>query len=168
MRIRDAETRDAETIAEIFNDSVLHSAFTWTTETVSPANRAMWVEERRAQGFPVLVAVDDSDAVLGYASYGTFRGAGGYRHTVEHSVYVRAEHQGEGHGRALLHALVDRAEASDVHVMVAVIAAENAGSIRLHEQTGFARVGRLPEVGRKFGRWLDLVLMQRVFPSARD
>lgn len=170
MRIRDAEARDASAIAEIFNESVLHSAHTWTTDTVTPESRAMWIEERSASGFPVLVGVDGDDdgAVLGYATYGVFRAAGGYRHTVEHSVYVDAAHQGKGYGRALLEALIERAQqAGDVHVMMAVIAAENVGSIRLHERFGFDHVARLPEVGRKFDRWLDLVLMQRVFAGSR-
>ena len=100
--------------------------------------------------------------VLGYASFGPFRGSWpGYRHTVEHSVHVRADQRGRGVGTALIHALLAEAQARDVHVMVGAIDAENTGSLRLHARLGFVETGRMPQVGRKFGRWLDLVFMQR-------
>ena len=100
--------------------------------------------------------------VLGYASFGPFRGSWpGYRHTVEHSVHVRADQRGRGLGTALIHALFAEAQARDVHVMVGAIDAENTGSLRLHARLGFVETGRMPQVGRKFGRWLDLVFMQR-------
>ena len=86
----------------------------------------------------------------------------GYRHTVEHSIHVRQDCWGRGIGRALVDALVERARAQGKHVMIAGIDAENVGSIRFHERLGFFEVARLPEIGEKFGRRLDLVLMQRM------
>ena len=108
----------------------------------------------------MLVARDGS-GVIGFASFGDFRSWPGYRHTVEHSVHVRVDVRGRGVGGELMRALVDRASAMGKHVMVAGVDAENVASIRLHERLGFQRAGTLHQVGCKFGRWLDLVLMQR-------
>lgn len=105
--------------------------------------------------------------MLGYASFGDWRAFGGYRHTVEHSVYVRADTRGAGIGRALMQALILRARGLGKHVMVAAIEAGNAGSIRLHEKLGFQQVGHLNEVGTKFGAWLDLVFLQLVLDRRR-
>ncbi|MEO6340051.1 MAG: N-acetyltransferase family protein, partial [Caulobacteraceae bacterium] len=111
-------------------------------------------------GYPLLVA-EWEGRVVGYASFGDFRPFQGYRHTVENSVYVAPDAHRRGVGRVLMEALIHRARAMGKHVMVAGIEAENLASIRLHAAAGFVEVGRLPQVGRKFGRWLDLVFMQR-------
>ncbi|MFN6955859.1 MAG: GNAT family N-acetyltransferase, partial [Acetobacteraceae bacterium] len=116
--------------------------------------------QRRAAGYPVLVAEEDGE-VLGLASFGEFRAWPGFRHTVEHSVHVRAGARGRGIGTALVAALFEPARALGKHVMIAGVDAANAGSIRMHERLGFARGAVLREVGRKFGRWLDLELMQK-------
>ena len=100
------------------------------------------------------------EEVAGFAVYGPWRTLDGYRHTVEDSVYVREDRHGLGIGSALLAALVDAARAAGHHVMVAGIDARNAASVRLHERFGFQHAGTLPEVGTKFGRWLDLTLMR--------
>jgi L-amino acid N-acyltransferase YncA len=105
--------------------------------------------------------------VIGFATYGDFRAWPGYAQTVEHSLYVAPEHQRQGTGGLLLEALVARARADRLHVMVAGIAADNAASIALHAMLGFAEVGRMPEIGRKFDRWLDLVLMQLILDERR-
>ncbi|MDJ1114194.1 GNAT family N-acetyltransferase [Microbacterium dauci] len=162
MPIRDARPVDAERIAEIYNDAVQHTTAIWNDETVDAANRRGWIADRQAHGFPVIVAVDADDDVLGYASFGPWRAFDGYRHTVEHSVYVRGDQRGAGLGPALMAELVERARQRGTHVMVAGIDAENAGSIRLHERMGFAATGTLRQVGMKFGRWLDLTFMQLV------
>jgi phosphinothricin acetyltransferase len=128
--------------------------------SVDHANRAAWLADRQKAGYPVLVAVDAQGAVLGYASFGDWRAFDGYRHTVEHSVYVRGDQRGKGIGRALMQALIGRARSIGKHVMVAGIEANNAGSIKLHDALGFEHVGHLKEVGMKFGAWLDLAFMQ--------
>jgi len=109
----------------------------------------------------VLVAVEEG-VVVGFASFGDFRASPGYRYTVEHSVHVRAGRRGSGLGQALMQPLIARARALGKHVMMAGVDADNAGSIRFHERLGFERVGRLREVGFKFGRRLDLVFLQRL------
>lgn len=160
MRIRDAEAGDIAGILEIYNDAVVHTTAIWNETVVDVANRAAWLAERRRLGYPVLVAVDGDGRVAGYASFSDWRAWDGYRHTVEHSVYVRRDRRGGGVGRALLAALIDRAGALGKHVMVAGIEAGNTGSIRLHESLGFEPAGVLREVGTKFGRWLDLAFLQ--------
>ena len=103
--------------------------------------------------------------VVGFAAYGSFRGSGkwpGYRHTVEHTIHVQEDLRGHGIGGRLLDALIARARNADVHVMVAAIDGDNTDSIAFHERLGFRVVARMPEVGQKFDRWLDLVLMQRI------
>ena len=160
MHIRDAGPEHIEGITAIYNDAVAHTTAIWNDETVDHANRTAWLADRRKAGYPVLVAVDEQDVVLGYASFGDWRAFDGYRHTVEHSVYVRGDQRGKGLGRLLMQALIVRAQSIGKHVMVAGIEANNADSIRLHEKLGFEQVGLLKEVGMKFGTWLDLAFMQ--------
>ncbi|QHD70139.1 GNAT family N-acetyltransferase [Sphingobium yanoikuyae] len=160
MTIRDAGPADAPAIAAIYNDAVVNTTAIWNDHQVDAANRRACLAERQGQGYPVLVAVDALGDVVGYASFGDWRAWDGYRNTVEHSVYVRADQRGAGIGKALMLALIDRARAIGKHVMVAGIEAGNIGSIRLHEQLGFTQVGLLPQVGMKFGRWLDLAFLQ--------
>jgi phosphinothricin acetyltransferase len=162
MQIIDATATHADGIAAIYNHAVEHTTAIWNEHLVDAADRADWLAARQADGFPVLVALDEDGSVLGYASYGPWRPFDGYRHTVEHSVYVREGLRGRGTGSALLTALLERARAQGIHVMIAGIDAENEGSVRLHERFGFTRVGVLPQVGTKFGRWLDLAFLQLV------
>jgi L-amino acid N-acyltransferase YncA len=109
----------------------------------------------------VLVAVE-GDRVLGFSSFGDWRGAwSGYRHTVEHSVHVAAKSRGCGIGGRLVEALFPLAAAMNMHVMIGGIDAANQGSLRFHERLGFQRVAHFRQVGHKFGRWLDLVFVQR-------
>lgn len=160
MIIRDAQEEDLPGILAIYNDAVLNTTAIWNETEVDLANRRSWLAERQTADFPVLVVRNAADEVVGYASYGTWRSIEGFRHTVEHSVYVRGDQRGQGLGPLLMRALIDRARAARLHVMVAAIERENAASIRLHERLGFVTTGQMPQVGRKFGRWLDLTFMQ--------
>ncbi len=160
MRIRPAAERDAEIIADIYNDAVLNTTAIWNDKTVDVVNRIKWMSDRHDAGFPVIVAVDDADTVLGYASYGDWRPWDGYRHTVEHSVYVHKAARGGGTGTMLMQALIGLAKDQGKHVMVAGIESENSASIALHKKLGFTDAGRMSEVGNKFGRWLDLTFLQ--------
>ncbi len=160
MEIRDAGQQDIESITAIYNHAVLHTTAIWNEIAVDAANRTAWLADRHRLGYPVLVAVDDAQQVLGYASFGDWRAFDGFRATVEHSVYVRDDLRGRGIGPQLMTALIERARAIGKHVMVAGIEAGNAGSIRLHERLGFVNTGTLTQVGMKFGKWLDLTFMQ--------
>jgi len=160
MHIRPASEADLPAILAIYNDAVLNTTAIWNDDVVDLDNRAAWFRARLAQGYPVLVA-EGEGTVLGYGSYGDFRAFQGYRFTVENSVYVGPEARGKGAGSRLLDALVQHAAALGKHVMVAGITADNQVSIRLHERQGFAETARMPELGFKFGRFLDLVFLQK-------
>jgi L-amino acid N-acyltransferase YncA len=160
IQIRSATEADIPAILAIYNDAVLNTAAIWNDDVVDLDNRLAWFAARQAQGYPVLVAVE-GDHVLGYASYGDFRAFQGYRFTVENSIYVASSARGKGAGSALLGALVDHAVANGKHVMVAGIEAGNDVSIRLHARHGFVETARMPELGFKFGRYLDLVFLQK-------
>jgi len=160
MEIRDAGPDHIEGITAIYNDAGARTTAIWNDTTVDHANRLAWLADRQKAGYPVLVAVGEGGAVLGYASFGDWRAFDGYRHTVEHSVYVRGDQRGKGIGRMLMQTLIGRAQSIGKHVMVAGIEANNVGSIQLHEKLGFEQVGHLKEVGMKFGVWLDLAFLQ--------
>ncbi len=168
MQVRDAEAGDIEAIVAIYNDAVLYTNAIWNEKTIDAANRAAWLADRRRLGYPVLVAVDAAGAVAGYASFGDWRAFDGYRHTVEHSVYVHKDCRGAGIGKMLMVALIERARRIGKHVLVAGIDAKNVGSIELHKKLGFEQVGLLTEVGTKFGVWLDLAFLQLKIDSRAD
>lgn len=167
MNIRDAVQDDLPDIMAIYNDAVRNTTAIWNEKQVDLANRAAWLAERRAAGYPVLIASRD-DEIVGYASFGDWRAFDGYRHTVEHSVYIRTDQRGGGIGRALMLALIERARDLQKHVMVAGIEAGNTASIRLHEKLGFEQTGFLPQVGTKFGKWLDLAFLQLMLDDRND
>jgi L-amino acid N-acyltransferase len=147
-------------ILAIYNEVLSSSTAIFTDTPFTLEERSAWWRARLAQGYPVLVAREPA-GVLGFASFGDFRAWPGYRFTVEHSVHVRADGRGRGAGSALVRALIARAAALGKHVMVGGVDASNAASIRFHERLGFEKAGELREVGYKFGRWLDLVFLQR-------
>jgi phosphinothricin acetyltransferase len=157
--LRDATEADLPAIRDIYNHAVEHTTAIWNETVVDLDNRLEWFRMRRARGFPVLVAEKDG-RIAGYASYGDWRAFEGFRHTVEHSVYVEKDHQGAGIGKLLMTSLIERAGENGIHVMIAGIEAGNLASIKLHEKLGFRNGGTFFEVGTKFGRWLDLTFME--------
>ncbi|KAF1071717.1 MAG: L-methionine sulfoximine/L-methionine sulfone acetyltransferase [Pseudomonas citronellolis] len=164
MLIRDAIEADLAALRDIYNDAVLNTTAIFNDQVIDTDNRRAWLEQRRQAGFPVLVAERDG-SVVGYASYGPWRAFDGFRETVEHSVYVRADQRGQGLGPLLMQALIARAKAQGLHVMVAGIESGNLASIALHQRLGFTVTGQMPQVGQKFGRWLDLTFMQLTLDS---
>lgn len=160
VQIRDALDADLEGILQIYNDAVRNSTAIWNDRLVDLDERRTWLAERHAQGYPVLVAVDERQQVIGYASFAPWRPHDGFRHTVENSVYVRPDQRGSGVGRSLMLTLIECARQLGKHVMVAAIESENRASVHMHQQLGFMHVGQMRQVGCKFDRWLDLTLMQ--------
>jgi phosphinothricin acetyltransferase len=166
--IRDARATDVEAITEIQNALITTAAIEWTDVMHDVDERAQWLMSQRSAGHPVVVAVL-GDCVVAWASYGEFRDSKrwpGYRLTVENTIHVREEHWGSGVGRLLMDALVERARNAGLHAMIAAVDGENVASVRFHERLGFREVARMPQVGTKFGRWLDLVLLERLLDDS--
>jgi L-amino acid N-acyltransferase len=172
VSIREAVAGDVPAITAIQNALLATTTYEWTEQPHTEADRREWLERQRAEGHPVLVAVDDDHdgdhdggdhEVVGWAAYGDFRDSRkwpGYLPTVEHTVHVRGDQWGRGVGRLLIAALIERARAAGKRVMVGGIDGTNVDSIRFHERLGFVEVARMPGIGEKFGRPLDLVLVQ--------
>lgn len=169
--IRSATVTDLPGILAIYNHVVTTSTAVFSLTPATLDDRRGWLEGRQQAGYPVLVA-ERAGEVVGFSSFSDFRGAWhGYRYSVEHSVHVRPDCRGQGLGPQLVTALFAPALAMGKHVMVGGIDAANETSLRMHERLGFERVAHFREVGHKFGRWLDLVFVQRFLDargSARD
>lgn len=159
VAVRPATTADAEQIRAIYNHEVSHSVATFDLVPRSLDEQREWLQARSG-AFAAIVAVDEGDQVLGFASLSPYRDRPAYRTSVEDSVYVRHDRQGTGIGRLLLGELLRTAAASGFHAVFARINAAGEASIALHRSLGFALVGVEREVGRKFGRWHDVALMQ--------
>ncbi|MCP8938028.1 GNAT family N-acetyltransferase [Alsobacter sp. SYSU M60028] len=159
--IRDAEESDLPAILDIYNDAILNTTATFTTHAVNLESRRLLLHERRVHGYPFVVATIAGE-VIGFATFGEFRKGDGYAHTVEHTIYVHHHHHGKGVGKQLMPVLIDAARKLGKHAIIGGIDAGNAASLHFHRTFGFVEAGRLTEVGWKFDRWLDLVLMQKV------
>jgi L-amino acid N-acyltransferase len=158
VEIRPAVAADAEAIRQIYNLEVETSTATFDLVPRSLDEQRAWLAARSG-AFAALVAVDDG-VVLGFAALSPYKERAAYRSTVEDSVYVRRDRQGLGVGRRLLERLLDVAQVSGFHSVMARIEASGEGSRALHERCGFRLVGIEREVGRKFNRWLDIAVMQ--------
>ena len=161
LRIRNSTADDVPAIRAIYAHAVQHGVASFELEPPNEVEIAQRREAVLAGGYPHIVA-EDADKVVGYAYAGPYRPRPAYRFTVENSIYVSADAQRKGVGRALLPALIVRCEAAGFRLMVAVIGdSANLASINLHAAFGFSHAGRLPSVGWKHDRWLDVVLMVR-------
>jgi L-amino acid N-acyltransferase len=158
MEVRLARATDAEAIRTLYNAEVTGSTVTFDIEPRTMAGQRRWIE-RHQGAHPALVAVAD-DVVAGFGSLSPFRDRAAYATTVEDSVYVDASWRGRGVGTVLLEELVAVAKKQGFHTVVARISGDNAPSIALHRRCGFELVGVEREVGRKFGRWIDVTVMQ--------
>jgi phosphinothricin acetyltransferase len=160
-KIRLVERRDAEAIRAIYNPEVQESTVTFDLVPRTLEDQLAWIDEHSG-GHPAIVAVSDDDVVAGFASLTPYRPRPAYAPTVENSVYVHRDRRGEGLGRLLLTDLVELARDHGFHSVMARIVGGHEASIALHSACGFVTVGVEREVGRKYGRWLDVVLMQRM------
>jgi phosphinothricin acetyltransferase len=161
VHIRPAELTDATAIMDIYNPVVETSTATFDLIPRTLDQQLEWLSDRSGARI-VLVAHADDGTVTGFAALSPYRDRAAYSTTVEDSVYVHADHQGRGVGRLLLDALVETARAHGFHAVMARIVADHDASIALHAVCGFEIVGHEREVGRKFGRWLDVTLMERL------
>jgi len=161
VSLRAAQVSDAEAIAVIYNYEVETSTATFDLVPRSIDAQREWITARSG-AFSALVADDSAAGVIGFAALSTYRDRAGYRTTVENSVYVHRDHQRRGVGRLLLGALLEVARDSGFHTVIARIDSQSSGSLALHESLGFVVVGVERQIGRKFGRWLDSVIMQKM------
>jgi L-amino acid N-acyltransferase len=152
--------RHADDILSILNEAIVHTTALYDYKPRPRESMDAWFNAKTTGGYPVIGVEDSSGVLRGFGSYGAFRTWPAYKYTVEHSVYVQAGHRGRGIGRKLMHELIASARRDHRHAMIGGIDAANTGSIRLHEQLGFRHAGTLPQVGFKFGRWLDLAFYQ--------
>lgn len=162
--LRDATADDAAAILPIYNDAVLNTTAVFDYAPRDLGQQQAWLHAKTEQDLPVLLAIADG-AVAGFASFGPFRPWPAYLHTVENAIYIAPDRRGQGIGKRLLQALIDRAAARGLRTMIAGITADNTASLRLHESLGYRPAGTLREVGWKFERWLDLVFLQRMLQS---
>lgn len=161
VALRTALLQDAEAMADIYNYEVEHSTATFDLVGRTIDEQRAWIAARSG-AFSAIVADDPVHGVIGFAALSTYRDRAGYRTTVENSVYVHRAHQRRGTGRIMLAQLVSLARDSGFHTMIARIDSGSVGSLALHRSLGFVEVGLEREIGRKFGRWLDSVIMQRM------
>jgi L-amino acid N-acyltransferase YncA len=166
VSLRTAETRDAEAITAIYNYEVEHTTATFDLVPRSIETQREWITARTG-AFSAIVADDPQNGVVGFAALSTYRDRAGYRTTVENSVYVHRDHQRRGIGKLLLVGLLDVARDSGFHTVIARIDSQSFGSLALHRSLGFVEVGVEREIGRKFSRWLDSVIMQRMLDGHR-
>lgn len=161
MDIRDAVEADIPDIQSIYAYHVLHGTGTFEEEPPSIEDMLARFQKVKKQGCVWLVTTD-ATGVLGYGYYAPFRDRSAYRFTVEDSIYVREDVRGQGVGKALVQRLIELGTAAGLRQMIAVIGdSENVGSIGVHASLGFHMIGTMRSVGLKFGRWLDVVTMQR-------
>ena len=153
--ITDATPADAPAIARIWNGVIRDTVATFTTAEKTPQGVAEAMTRQ-----PFFVARDGME-IAGFATYAQFRGGPGYAHTMEHTIHIADGMRGRGYGRALLTHLETHARAAGTHSLFAGISGENRDGIAFHKAQGYAEAARLAQVGRKFGRWHDLVLMQK-------
>lgn len=157
MILRAAQACDAAGIAAIWNHVITATSATFTTQT-KPLDEVTALIVDRAPGF---VVAEQGGQLAGFATFGPFRSGPGYAHTAEHSILLAGHAQGQGMGRALMTELEQIARAQGMHSLIGAVSGENAAGIAFHKAMGFAEAGRLPQVGRKFDRWMDLVLMHK-------
>lgn len=159
--IRHAGPEDASAIAAIWNPLIRDSAITFTSAERSGAEIAAMMAERRGRGLPWLVA-ETENGLAGFATFAPFRNGPGYARTMEHTIVLAEAATRRGLGARLLAGLVEAARPLEVHSLVAGISAENPRALAFHAAQGFREAGRVTQAGFKFGRWIDLVLMQRM------
>ena len=161
IAIRPYQTEDTQAILDIINYNILHSTALYDYNIRTYEQQKAILDDKLAKKFPVIVA-EANGQVVGFGMYSEFRFREAYKFTVEHSVYVANDYHGKGIGNLLLAELITLAKAQKLHTMIAVIDAENQGSVSFHEKFGFKTVGFIKESGYKFNRWLHSVFMQLI------
>jgi len=161
ITVRHATPEDLPKITEIYNDAVLNTIATFDTQPMTLEVQQQWFNEHGPK-YPIMVA-DVDGQIAGWASLSRWSGRCAYANTAEISVYVAKTHQGMGIGRQLIRAITDEGQRVGLHTVIARIAGGNDVSIRLHESVGFTHIGIMREVGEKFGKRIDVYMMQKIY-----
>lgn len=160
--------RHASAILDIFNEAIQNSTALYDYQPREPESMVRWFKTKQEGRFPVIGIEGPDGKLLAFGSYGTFRAWPAYKYSVEHSVYVHRDHRGQGLGAQIIAALIVAARQNGVHAMIGAIDAANVGSIALHRRMGFEHRGTLPQVGFKFGQWLDLAFYQLLLETPQN
>jgi L-amino acid N-acyltransferase len=161
--IRKATAEDLPAITDIYNDAVLNLTASFDTQPKTMEEQKKWLKEHQSQ-FPILVA-ESEGRIAGWASLSRWSDRCAYSGTAEASLYVNAKDRNSGLGRKLISALLEEGQMAGLHTVIARIVEGNAVSIHLCETLGFTHIGTMKEVGRKFGKLLDVEMMQKIFPE---
>jgi L-amino acid N-acyltransferase YncA len=161
VTIRQAELKDLPAITEIYNEAILHTTASFDTQTKTIDEQKVWFD-KHGDKYPIVVALE-GEKVVGWASMSQWSDRCAYADTAEASLYVRAGYQGKGVGRQLSIAILKAAREAGLHTAILRIAGDNAISIKLAESLGFKHIGVMREVGNKFGKLLDVYMMQIIF-----
>ncbi len=155
-------------VLDIFNEEIINSTALYYYKPRTLDEIKGWFDAKKAHDFPVIGIEDESQHLLGFASYGVFRDRPAYKYSIEHSIYVHKNHRGQRIGRTLLQQLIKLAMDQNYHMMVGGIDAENVGSIEFHKKLGFVDAGVIKQAGFKFGRWLDLAFYQLILKTPQN
>jgi L-amino acid N-acyltransferase YncA len=159
--IRKAEIRDLRAITEIYNEAVLHTTATFDTTTKTVEEQRVWYDKHGGK-FPILVAEEDSK-IVGWASLSQWSDRCAYSDTAEGSIYVKENQQHKGIGRTLSETILKTGKDAKLHTVILRIAEGNEASMKLAKSLGFINVGTMKEVGKKFGKLLDVYILQMIF-----
>ena len=154
------EATHTKAILDILNEAIINSTALYDYLPRSEESMENWFLVKRQNGFPIIGIVDETNKLLGFASWGTFRAFPAFKYTVEHSIYIHHEHRGCGLSKILMQELIKRAQEAELHVLIGCIDATNQASIGLHKKMGFTHAGTFKQVGFKFGEWLDAAFYQ--------
>ncbi len=161
MEIRPATQNDVDGIVVIWNDLITHTDVTFTTSLKTHEHIREILLDKANLGRPFFVA-EDNGQIIGFATYGDFRNGPGYARSMEHSIMLIPAAQGKGAGKQMMQVLEDHAKQDGIHTFIGGISGNNTQSIKFHEAIGYKTVGDIKQAGFKFGRWHDLVLMQKL------
>jgi phosphinothricin acetyltransferase len=160
--IRQAVATDIGQILEIWNPYIRESVFTFNSQEKDHQDLSLILEQKTQDNMPFLVTTE-GERILGFATYSQFRSGDGYRFTVEHTIIISPHAFGRGLGKDLLTAVENIAKNAGVHSIISGVSGENLQGIQFHQAMGYCETARIPEAGRKFDRWFDLVLLQKRF-----
>lgn len=158
--IRPATNSDIPAILAFWNPLIRDSVIAFSSEEKTKESLADMITRRRADGYEFLVA--DEGGVTGFVTYDQFRAGNGYVHAMEHTIVLAPQAQRAGTGRMLMTAIEEHARTGGAHIMVGGISAENDAGLKFHHAVGYTDAGTVRQAGRKFGRWIDLCLVQKI------